>query len=1483
MPDIVINPSLGKIDFFTTKGDQVTNSIRLVDASTILFTGAVSASAISNGSGSFVTAVQPTSNYLNKFTGNASIANSLIYDNGTNIGIGTTAPTSKLHIVTTGTNDGIILDGSSNPIFVHRTSGTDRTYLTTTTSAGAFFTDAGQYDFVIRSQENNILFGRGSGTSTMAIVGNKVGINTTVPSASLQINSTTAGATVLRTDGTNGTLFSVVDDLSDSLMSVNNSAGLPVLEVFADDRIIGGQYGQNDFAVVNNKVGIGTNNPIAKLHVSSSSSTPSAAFLGGNVGIGTSSPGQKLEVVTVSNTRIRINSTEVVATEYFRSGTGLWLVGSDSSNSFKIARASNFGTNDYLSINSATADVTFFDTALGARMTLNSTGLGIGTTSPKQKLTIVGEISLRNGDGYYWNAYYSSGFKYIGTGYAGYTIVDSTGAYTINTTNSSGTADAVASMVTRLYISSSGYVGIGTSSPTRKLDVNGDANIGTNLVVGSGIYNANYYAGSSTATYFKNSVGTDTLTILQGGNVGIGTTSPVDKLHVIGNIRINGGDILNWGGQAFIQTIGANDMFFRPNSTLQMILQANGNLGIGSSFTTPSAKLHVSGSSTSLSAIFNGCVGIGTTTASTILTISKPIDDAAYGSGSRAIDFKLYYPGFDTDSVKASIYVGVSKEGTLQTTKGYLAFLTSATSGSQNLTEKMRIESDGNVGIGTSTVGGLLSLHGTYPQLVANNPTTGSGVVIQLRDNGRDAGFMGHSTTTARLQFGSKGYNAAHMTISEDGDVGVGTTSPTAQSNYRFLQVNGTNSAVIETMVGGTRIGGFDSSASALYVGSIGSYPVIFRTAVNEKMRIATDGNVGIGTSSPSQLLEVAGSSPIIRVLATSGNSTLRLTDNGVRNWDLKVVDTSDYFEVGGTNTTSLIVTGTGNVGIGDSAPSYKLDVSGSVRVYGPTGGVIIRDGTASKGNIRPSVGNGSILISDDSSSQTRGMTVNNNGGITVSTANASQNIIEGQANGSQVMCLNYNGNIGLGTSSPIAKLDVRPATDGDAGISIGTGGSISGTIVSPANLFINANTGNAQSGAGQIAFGFQRTGFTGGSEVMRITEAGGGNVGIGTTVPGASLHVNSTTAGATLLRTDGTNGTLFSVVDDLSDSLMSVNNSAGLPVLEVFANDRIVGGQYGQNDFVVINNNVGIGTNNPIAKLHVTSSASTTAALFQGKVGIGSATPSYNLDVYNGSGWSGVDLNGSSGGELRFLQSGVLKANIYASTSAGFIINGGSETIFHIGGSEKMRLTGANLGIGTSSPVGRLDVRGGIEYLNTSGSTSTSTSGSLMILGQNTRGGSTYHDFLFVSHTSASATNPQKSFRLNNTGAIEIINSAYTTTIFSLTDAGVLSTPGGGTSDIRTKQNVEYIYEDVSTTINKLKPVKFEFKDNPNVKRHGFIAQDVLPIKPDLVLGDGDKPNGTYGLDYDGILALTVKALQESNIKIKELENRISQLENKS
>ena len=85
-----------------------------------------------------------------------------------------------------------------------------------------------------------------------------------------------------------------------------------------------------------------------------------------------------------------------------------------------------------------------------------------------------------------------------------------------------------------------------------------------------------------------------------------------------------------------------------------------------------------------------------------------------------------------------------------------------------------------------------------------------------------------------------------------------------------------------------------------------------------------------------------------------------------------------------------------------------------------------------------------------------------------------------------------------------------------------------------------------------------------------------------------------------------------------------------------------------------------------------------------------------------------------------------------------------------------------------------------------------TATGGSAIMLqlnGYTNKGGTGYHDFLSVTNTYSSATNPNKFFRMNSTGNLEIINSAYTTNIFTLTDAGVLTVPqisaGGSTGTI--------------------------------------------------------------------------------------------------
>jgi len=66
-----------------------------------------------------------------------------------------------------------------------------------------------------------------------------------------------------------------------------------------------------------------------------------------------------------------------------------------------------------------------------------------------------------------------------------------------------------------------------------------------------------------------------------------------------------------------------------------------------------------------------------------------------------------------------------------------------------------------------------------------------------------------------------------------------------------------------------------------------------------------------------------------------------------------------------------------------------------------------------------------------------------------------------------------------------------------------------------------------------------------------------------------------------------------------------------------------------------------------------------------------------------------------------------------------------------------------------------------------------------LTLIAKDTQGGIGYADFLKTTNTTSGATNPNKSFRLNSTGAIEIINSAYTATLFNLSDSGNLSVSG--------------------------------------------------------------------------------------------------------
>jgi hypothetical protein len=79
-----------------------------------------------------------------------------------------------------------------------------------------------------------------------------------------------SGSTVLSIEGSQGQLFSVTDSLSGSLMSVNDITGLPILEVFSDDRVVMGTFGRNTLVVTGSRVGIDKAIPTADLDISGS-------------------------------------------------------------------------------------------------------------------------------------------------------------------------------------------------------------------------------------------------------------------------------------------------------------------------------------------------------------------------------------------------------------------------------------------------------------------------------------------------------------------------------------------------------------------------------------------------------------------------------------------------------------------------------------------------------------------------------------------------------------------------------------------------------------------------------------------------------------------------------------------------------------------------------------------------------------------------------------------------------------------------------------------------------------------------------------------------------------------------------------------------------------------------------------------------------------------------------------------------------------
>jgi hypothetical protein len=310
----------------------------------------------------------------------------------------------------------------------------------------------------------------------------------------------------------------------------------------------------------------------------------------------------------------------------------------------------------------------------------------------------------------------------------------------------------------------------------------------------------------------------------------------------------------------------------------------------------------------------SGNVGIGTSTASNLLTLG-----ASGGPTMRLID--------TTSGVFGLIQSGSNGDFTISADHGNAGASTNILFKSDGATERMRIDSSGRVGIGTASPGYKLSILEN-----ANNflhlSQAGDSVAGSLIGRSSSKNLRIQQSENAPIEFWTN--NTERMRIDSSGNVGIGTSSPiekvtasgaiVSTASNSTGSTSGANRAILDFTSGGARIGHFRGTTAA------GSGYASFYTDSSERMRIDSSGNVGIGTTSPSRNLHINDASESnIRLQGGSDYAELRVKD----------ADNAFSFHFGGSermridSSGNLLVGGTSQSGTANRAAIFSANKFG--------------------------------------------------------------------------------------------------------------------------------------------------------------------------------------------------------------------------------------------------------------------------------------------------------------------------------------------------------------------------------------------------------------------------------------------------------------------------------------------------------------------------------------------------------------------------
>lgn len=723
---------------------------------------------------------------------------------------------------------------------------------------------------------------------------------------------------------------------------------------------------------------------------------------------------------------------------------------------------------------------------LNERMRITNGGnIGIGTVSPGYRLDVQGGA---------FNA--SGGLCIAGDCKTAWSQVGGSSQWTTTGSN--------------IYYNS-GNIGVGTTTPGYRLDVQGGAlNSSGGFCIAGDCKTAWSQIGGGTSQWTTSGSNI----YYNTGNIGLGTTAPGNKLEVIeanatlgSSIRVLSGSSTAYAGYAIGRTgtegywgiagaannyangTVAGDVVLRSENNLilsnvgapTIYLKSNGNVGVGT--LTPTAQLHVVGA--------NGPANNTAAPAQDALQVTGGTGGngtwgASPGGTGGAINFTGGIGGTPVAGSQAALG---GKGGSINLTGGNGGpnvfsvgggaggdVLINGGAGVANAAGNVVLANlRGNVGVGTSTPGYRLDVQGGQV-----NAAGGLCIAGDCKTAWSQVGGGGSQWTTSSSNIY---YNS--------GNVGIGTSSPyakfvvtgAADTSLAIGDRTTSGSVGLQFMGTGYRHAGlrFDGDNIIIENASISATPSTWY-AGGVMNFIVRNGNIGIGTTSPSQKVEAYNASGPTYFKASSGSVGTYLGTDGTNSY-LQAGAANQKIFISNSAGTALLTadTGTGNVGVGTASPTAKLDVNGTVNATG--------------------------------------LTVNG------SPVTSSQWTTSGTA-------INYaSGNVGIGTTSPTSPLVIQgnePSVD-YATLRVKPTVTHGGIVIDSANNASQVHLRFYKSGVPKWQF---RVPFQDGTEDLRLYSWGasadvmsispGGSVGIGTTAPSATLHVQGTGRFTGSLTVDG-------------------------------------------------------------------------------------------------------------------------------------------------------------------------------------------------------------------------------------------------------------------------------------------------------------------------------------------------------------------------